>query len=59
MPVSGPVLAGESSPPHPLESYKVFGNIDDIKPAVTCMQEFILIDHGSALHSIEIQLQGK
>ena len=49
MPVPGPVLAGEPFPPHLQEFYKVFGYIDDIKPALTCMQEFILIDQGSAL----------
>ena len=36
-------------PPDLEENYTVFGYIDDIKPAVTSMEEFSLIDRGSAL----------
>ena len=49
LPVLGPVLPG-TPPLQPLEErYKVIGYADDVKPAVTCMEEFILIDRAMAL----------
>ena len=50
LPLHGPSLAGEVRPLHPLEQrYKVVGYADDLKPAVTSMQEFLLVDRASAL----------
>ena len=46
---NGPVQFEDSFPLQIEESYKVIGYIDDIKPAVTSMEEFNLIDRGSAL----------
>ena len=43
IPLHGPALHG--SPPGMLEErYKVIGYADDIKPAITCMEEFKLVD---------------
>ena len=51
LPQLGPVLPG--SPPLGLleERYKVIGYADDIKPAITCMDEFRLVD--TAMHLFE------
>lgn len=50
MPVLGPADKGEQFPLSPLvERYITIGYIDDIKPAVTCMNEFAIIDNSSAL----------
>ena len=50
IPQHGPSLKGHASPLQPLEQrYKVVGYADDLKPAVTSMQEFSLIDRASAL----------
>ena len=49
LPTSGPSLV-DGSPPEPLtEYYKVFGYADDVKPAVTTMAEFALVDKAASL----------
>ena len=49
LPVHGPVLAAHP-PLKPLEErYKVIGYADDVKPAITTMQEFSLVDNAIAL----------
>ena len=49
LPVLGPVLPG-SPPLQPVEErYKVIGYADDLKPAITSMDEFILVDRAMAL----------
>ena len=49
LPVLGPVHAG-SLPLAPLEErYTVIGYADDIKPAITCMNEFSLVDRAMFL----------
>jgi len=48
-PVPGPVLAHETFPPVVSEIFKVIGYIDDIKPAITSMNEFSVVDYGSSL----------
>ena len=49
LPVQGPVLHGEP-PLQPCEErYKVIGYADDVKPAITCMEEFRLVDRAMAL----------
>jgi hypothetical protein len=45
----GPALPGKESELELAESYKVIGYIDDIKPAITSMFEFTLVDQGSSL----------
>ena len=49
LPLHGPVLPG--LPPLGLveERYKVIGYADDIKPAITCMQEFKVVDDAMLL----------
>ena len=50
LPLHGPSPVGAASPLPPLEvRYKVVGYADDMKPAITSMQEFILVDSASAL----------
>ena len=49
LPVSGPVLQGCPFPPVLEERYKVIGYADDVKPAITGMDEFILVDKAMAL----------
>ena len=50
LPVHGPSPAGAADPLPPLEQrYKVVGYADDLKPAITSMQEFALVDTASAL----------
>ena len=50
LPLHGPCPAGALSPLPPLEErYKVIGYADDLKPAVTSMEEFLLVDQASAL----------
>ena len=44
LPVHGPVLANEASLKPLEERYKVVGYADDVKPAITSMQEFSLVD---------------
>ena len=49
VPVQGPVQPGVS-PLQPCEErYKVIGYADDVKPAITCMEEFTLVDKAMAL----------
>ena len=44
-PVAGPSEYGQLSPLPPLETrYKVVGYLDDCKPAVTSLEEFIILD---------------
>ena len=49
MPVAGPALDKEPFPLTMTETYKVIGYIDDVKPAITSMEEFSLVDRGSSL----------
>ena len=44
LPVQGPVLAHEANLQPLEERYKVVGYADDVKPAITSMQEFSLVD---------------
>ena len=49
LPCPGPHLE-DGTPPQPVnERYTVYGYADDIKPAVTTMAEFALIDHAVTL----------
>ena len=49
LPVHGPAAEGEA-PPQPLEErYKVVGYADDLKPAITTMAEFTMVDSASSL----------
>ena len=51
LPVHGPAFAG-CLPPQPLEErFKVIGYADDVKPAITCMEEFLVVDR--AMHLFE------
>ena len=50
IPVSGPTPAGAPTTLPPMETrYKVQGYLDDIKPAITDMSEFRLVDEASHL----------
>ena len=50
LPLLGPVAAGAPHPLHPLEQrYTVIGFADDLKPAVSSMNEFLLVDRASAM----------
>ena len=52
LPTLGPPLA-DGTPPAPLtEKYKVFGYADYVKPAVTTMQEFSLVDKAAKLFEL-------
>ena len=49
IPVLGPSLS-QSSPPTPIEEhYKVISYADDLKPAVTSIEEILLVDKASAM----------
>ena len=49
LPSLGPFLS-DGTPPEPVvEKYTVFGYADDVKPAVTTMAEFALVDHAVSL----------
>ena len=51
-PASGPLLQGRLRQLQPLEvqeTYKVIGYVDDVKPSITSMNEFILVDQGSTI----------
>ena len=48
-PVLGPVLPQKEFPSTLSESFRVIGYIDDVKPAITSLEEFSLVDHGSSL----------
>ena len=51
LPVLGPTFAG-CPPLKPLEErFKVIGYADDVKPATTCMEEFLIVDR--AMHLFE------
>ena len=40
----------DGTPPDPVtEKFKVFGFADDVKPAVTTMTEFAVVDHAVSL----------
>ena len=47
-PALGPLFPGDH-PLHVQEDYKVIGYIDDIKPAITSMLEFNVVDTGPSL----------
>ena len=49
LPVSGPVLQGSPALAHAEERFKVIGYADDVKPAVTGMDEFGLVDRAMSL----------
>ena len=49
LPVQGPVLQGCSPLPSLEERYKVIGYADDVKPAITGMDEFSLVDLAMSL----------
>ena len=49
LPVQGPVPSGSKQLPPLEERYKVIGYADDVKPAVTKMEEFNLVDKAMAL----------
>ena len=49
MPAAGPVLEREPFPLSHTETYRLIGYIDDVKPAITSMAEFSLVDRGSAI----------
>ena len=49
MPAAGPVLEKEPFPLFRTETFRLIGYIDDVKPAITSMAEFSLVDRGSAL----------
>jgi hypothetical protein len=49
LPAHGPALA-DGTPVQPVsEKYTVYGYADDVKPAVTTMAEFALVDHAVSL----------
>ena len=51
LPVAGPTpegAAGRALPPLQ-QHYKVVAYADDVKPSITCMQEFQLVDHACSL----------
>ena len=49
LPLHGPVLLGSPSLGHLEERYKIIGYADDIKPAITTMHEFTLVDTAMSL----------
>ena len=49
LPVQGPVLHGEPPIKPTEERYKVIGYADDVKPAITSMEKFRLVDRAMAL----------
>ena len=49
LPVLGPVQENAAPLPPLEDKYKVIGYADDMKPAITNMEEFQLVDHASAL----------
>ena len=49
MPASGPLPEANQSPLTVTEFFRLIGYIDDVKPAITTMAEFSLVDHGSLL----------
>ena len=49
LPVSGPCEAGKCRPEPIVERYKVIGLADDVKPSVSSMAEFAVVDQAAAL----------
>ena len=49
LPVSGPQELGKPRPEPLTEKYKVFGLADDVKPSVSSMSEFAIVDRGATL----------
>ena len=49
LPVSGPALQHSVPLPPMVEKYKVVGYADDIKPGITSMEEFLLVDRAAAM----------
>ena len=49
LPVSGPSEEHQAGPPPLVEKYKVYGLADDIKPGVSNMSEFAVVER-AALH---------
>ena len=49
LPTAGPRLRNGRKPEVVEERYKVYGLADDVKPAVTTMAEFFLVDEAAAL----------
>ena len=49
MPAPGPALEAAQFPIKVTENFCVIKYIDDIKPAITSMAEFTLVDQGSSL----------
>ena len=49
LPVHGPALAGCPPLVNLEERFKVIGYADDVKPAITCMNEFIIVDKAMEL----------
>ena len=49
LPVAGPVLRKEPPLPPLEERYKVISYADDVKPGITSMKEFLLVDQASLL----------
>ena len=49
MPAPGPVLQTQPFPLTISEQYKLIGYIDDVKPAISCMAEFSLVDRGALI----------
>ena len=49
MPASGPTLESEPYPIQLSETYRLIDYIDDVKPAITSIAEFTMVDGGSSL----------
>ena len=52
LPTIGPSLADGTPPPPVTEVYKVYGYADDVKPGVTTMSEFALVDKAAKLFEL-------
>ena len=52
IPTSGPSLQDGTLPPPVDEKYQVYGYADDIKPAVTTMSEFTLVDKAARMFEL-------
>ena len=48
-PVHGPTLPDSPALPNIQETYRLIAYMDDLKPAITSMQEFLLVDRASLL----------
>ena len=50
VPLQGPSLQGDPVPLPPMEDrFKLMAFCDDVKPAITCMAEFTIVDKGCQL----------